>query len=775
MVAPFIGVILTLILYFSSHSIIQSHSDTLELLGEANLPQISKLSHLIVVLSENQIQLTDILINAFESLDEEQVYLQGRVVLNQLHDLESEFNAIFNVTRLIDDGSKANLIKKIKKEFINYRKTVINAIEISTVDVNHAKRELKNANKVRSLLNTDLLVLTKYHTQNLAASSKLIDNSLYDDDYLFVLTIILIVIMMSLSYLFANNLAFNLALLHKTLLKLSNGKTKINLPRQKDKYLEEISNAVCKFRDSLQRNEIQQTALERAFEKITDNEQRYSGMLKLIPTGIIAVDKNNNIVLFNKAAENIFEYQVDEVIRAPLTQLMPDKCSPDHGTCIKDIALSDINYEKSMTKCAVTGVKKGGDKLELEVRKSNLRLTKDNITVMAITDVTDRNKMEQTLRRAQKMDAVGQLCGGISHDFNNILSIILGNLELLERRLDDNNNVEKYTSTIRKSTQRAADLTRKLLGFSRHQATTLEITNINDLINDMKGLISRSLTPKVELHYQLSKNLKNTNINCGDFEDSLINLVLNARDAMPDGGTLTIETNNIILDEAYCALHHEVIPGDYIQLCISDTGQGIPSEQLEHVFEPFYTTKEQGKGTGLGLAMVFGFVSRSNASIDIYSEEKIGATFKINFPQTKLIENVEETVDRQPQLMPHGHETILVVDDEEELRILAQDTLQDLGYRVLTACDGLQAMEILACDNNIDILFTDVVMPGGVNGYQLAENVAINYPKLKVLLTSGYTEKALDYNKQEKFNTNILAKPYSLSSLAEHIRSTLDA
>lgn len=767
MLAPLIGVGLTLTLYFSSYSIIQQHTHALKQLSESNLPHISRLSHFTVSLSDNESKLSNLLLNAEQTLDEEQVFLQSKAIVNQLYQIEAEFNLIFSTET--KNTNKQNLYDRFKHKFINYKKAVLDAIEASTVDVKYAKRELVHANNIRQSLNTDVLLLSEYHTQNLADASTLIDESLHDKNDLLIITIFLIFLMLLISLWFANHLAISLGNIHKNLLNLSAGKTSINFPKVKDRYLEAIYKAVYKFKDTLQRNESQQIELENALETIKDSEQRYYGMLQLIPTGLVALDNERKIVLFNQAAELIFGYKSNEVIGQPLAMLIPDN----------DISISNkgalplIESKTILSGNTVTGVSKQGEEIKLEASQAHISLTNEDMTAIAVTDVTQRNKMDKTLRRAQKMDAVGQLCGGISHDFNNILNIILGNIDLLDLRINDE-SLKKYTSTIRKSTRRAADLTNKLLGFSRDQPTELSITNINDVINDLKGLIARSLTPEVEVYYHLEGDLKPVNIDIGDFEDSLINLVLNARDAMPEGGKLTIETRNRLLDESYCAQHHGTTPGEHVELCVSDNGQGISSEQIEHVFEPFYTTKEKGKGTGLGLAMVFGFISRSKATINIYSEENIGTAFKMYFPvSVRKQENVKD--NNAESIMPRGNETILVVDDEEGLRNLAQETLQNLGYTVLTANDASQAIDIYSNNRNIDLLFTDVVMPGGVNGYQLAEQLIELEPELKILLTSGYTEKALSNNEKEKFNSSLITKPYNLTLLAEQVRNTLDS
>ena len=357
---------------------------------------------------------------------------------------------------------------------------------------------------------------------------------------------------------------------------------------------------------------------------------------------------------------------------------------------------------------------------------------------------------------------------------NNILGIILGNVDLLKGQVAHEGKVLKRVEAIEHAAERAATLTKQLLGFSRQQATDVIAIDITRAISNMDSLTAITVTPEVEISQDFAKGLWLTDINLGDFQDALLNLILNARDAMPGGGRITIETRNITLDAAYCSRNPTAKVGEYVQLSISDTGKGITSEQQERIFEPFYTTKPVGKGTGLGLAMVFGFIERSDGHIKVYSEPGIGTTLHLYLPRSKEQEEAIGGVDQHLKKLPLGHETILVVDDEPGLLELAEDLLLSLGYRVLTASNGQQALERLVEEPDIVLLFSDVVMPGGINGYELAEKAASKKPGLKVLLTSGYTKKAIAQNGQARFDANLLGKPYTQSDLALRVRSLLD-
>jgi len=389
-------------------------------------------------------------------------------------------------------------------------------------------------------------------------------------------------------------------------------------------------------------------------------------------------------------------------------------------------------------------------------------------------DITERKKIEEALRRSQKMEAIGQLSGGIAHDFNNQLGIILGYLDFLKTLHPDEGKPRQWVQTATKATLRCTDLTRQLLAFSRRQSVKKEVVDINTSLRELETMIARSLTPEIEVQYFLADDLWLTEINAGEFQDVILNLSINARDAMPNGGKLLIETSNTYLDDHYTELNIGAKAGDHVQLMLSDTGIGMDKETLEHVFEPFFSTKPKDKGTGLGMAMVYGFVKRYHGHIKIYSELDIGTTIRLYLPRSNASEanTVNETIDDQKP--PCGSETILIVDDERDLLHLADDYLTSLGYKTYLAENARQALDLLATHKDIDCLFSDVVMPGGMNGYELAEQAGRENAKLKILLTSGFTSKTIAQNDQIRFTAQMLSKPYLKIDLAQHIRLLLD-
>ena len=419
---------------------------------------------------------------------------------------------------------------------------------------------------------------------------------------------------------------------------------------------------------------------------------------------------------------------------------------------------------------------KDGHNIATNFSTTTLHTTEGGVleSVAFVTDLTEQKIAEKALRRAQKMDAVGQLTGGIAHDFNNLLAVILGNLGLLRKQISEDEKAVERMDAMKKAGQRAANLTKQLLGFSRSKAQQQSVTEINRVIRDMDSLISRAMTPEIEVIHNFADGLWLAEIDPGDFEDTLLNLTINARDAMSGHGQLMIETRNVSVDAVLCVNNPGAKPGEYVELAVSDSGEGIPQERQEHIFEPFYTTKEQGQGTGLGLSMVFGFVKRSRGYINVYSEPGIGTTFRLYLPRAVGKEKFPGLNEEKVETLPQGQETILIVDDEEGLLDLAKELLETQGYRVLTANDGKGALERLNIEPTINLLFSDVVMPGGINGYELAEQATASRPGLKVLLTSGYTERAASRHGQDSLMTNLLSKPYNHSELAKRVRGVLD-
>ncbi len=392
-----------------------------------------------------------------------------------------------------------------------------------------------------------------------------------------------------------------------------------------------------------------------------------------------------------------------------------------------------------------------------------------------VNEAAERSKLAEQLRQSQKMEAIGQLAGGLAHDFNNMLSVILGSVELAKRGLAKaGGNPERYLDAAAAGVDRAAALTHRLLAFSRQQPLSPEPIDPNTMVSEMAELLARTLGGAVQLETVLAGGLWRTNADAGELESAILNLALNARDAMPEGGKLTIETSNAFLDEDYAARHIGVPSGQYVLIAVSDTGTGMSPELIERAFEPFFTTKPAGQGTGLGLSQVYGFVRQSGGHVKIYSEPIHGTTIKIYLPRHYGPAEPQDAPPALAALDPgQAGETILLVEDEERVRQLTADMLTRLGYRVLQADCAREAMRQLERNAEVDLLFTDIVMPDK-NGRELADEAGRLRPGLRVLFTTGYTRNAIVHNGILDAGVNLIGKPYSIDQLARKLREVLE-
>ena len=390
-----------------------------------------------------------------------------------------------------------------------------------------------------------------------------------------------------------------------------------------------------------------------------------------------------------------------------------------------------------------------------------------------VQDTTDQHEVAERLHQAHKMEAVGQLTGGVAHDFNNLLTVIMGNAELLKESLDEHPNLRVFADMTSKAAERGAELTNRLLAFARRQPLQPDVINTNKLVAGIEGLLRRALTEDIDIELVRGGGVWPIEVDAGQLESAVLNLAINARDAMPDGGKLTVETANAHLDDAYAQQHHEVEPGQYVMISVSDTGTGMAPDIVSRAFDPFYTTKPVGKGSGLGLSMVYGFVKQSGGHIKIYSESGEGTTIRMYFPRANTPGQAWAS-PAAPSLALVGTEHILVVEDDELVRSHVVSQLAGLGYRVTEASSGPAALHILSQGTDIDLLFTDVVMPGGVNGRQLAEQAMALCPGLKVLYTSGYTENAIVHHGRLDRGVHLLTKPYRRHELAAKVRKVLE-
>ncbi len=388
-----------------------------------------------------------------------------------------------------------------------------------------------------------------------------------------------------------------------------------------------------------------------------------------------------------------------------------------------------------------------------------------------LRDVTSAKAIEEQLRQLQRIDAIGRLTGGVAHDFNNLLAIIHGNSELIRTKLEDGTETAEMADDVVNASARGAELVRRLLAFARMQHLEPEAVDLGARLSNVVALLERSLGEKINVRVKAAKKLWHAIVDPTQVDDALVNLAINARDAMPNGGTLTIETQNVTLDEDYAAHHVEVTPGDYVMMAVSDTGTGMTPEVIARAFEPFFTTKEEGQGTGLGLSQVFGWVKQSGGHIKIYSELGHGTTIKLYLPRAK---SHGDTKVAEPDVAtPQGDETIFVVEDNPNVRRTVIRQLHDLGYRTIEAESGAEAIRRAREGAAFDLLLTDVVMPGGMTGYQLADKLRIERADIRVLFTSGYTELAAATGQAARKEA-LLSKPYRKQDLGRAVRLALD-
>jgi len=434
---------------------------------------------------------------------------------------------------------------------------------------------------------------------------------------------------------------------------------------------------------------------------------------------------------------------------------------------------TDITHQRA----AEAALREQADTLAQQVRhreraEDQLRQLNETLEARVIAEIAERRQAEVKLSQSQKMETVGKLTGGVAHDFNNLLQVVSGNLALLAKDIAGNERAEKRVSNAMAGVSRGAKLASQLLAFGRRQALEPKVVNISRFVQGMDDMLRRAIGEAVEVETVVAGGLWNTFIDPAQIENALLNLAINARDAMDGQGKLTIELSNAHLDELYARTHDEVTPGQYVLLAVTDTGTGMSPEIIDKVFEPFFSTKAEGKGSGLGLSMVYGFVKQSGGHVKIYSEVGHGTTIKLYLPRALQAEDMEVNVDNGP--IAGGTETVLVVEDDEEVRETVVALLADLGYRVLKAVDAASALNVIDSGIPIDILFTDVVMPGNLKSPELARKAKERLPEIAVLFTSGYTENSIVHGGKLDAGVELLSKPYTRDALAKKFRHVIN-
>jgi PAS domain S-box-containing protein len=543
--------------------------------------------------------------------------------------------------------------------------------------------------------------------------------------------------------------------------------------RAKKRGEDEIGLLFDQFNSMLDRIQQRDTELQEAHNELENRVVERTSFLNALiensPLAILVLDSGKKVQLCNPAFEILFQCAQQEIIGKAVVELFPNEktlaeASVDSGTISNRTSVSLTTRRK----------RRDGSYVDVELHLVPLTVHGRVLGSLGIyQDVTERGVLEKQLRMAQKMEAVGRLSGGIAHDFNNLLGVILGYIQVIKRNLVSGTSLYEYAEEIEKASQRAVALTRQLLAFSRQQVLEPVILNLNTLIADMQKMLPRLIGEDIDLNLILDPALGQVKADPGQLEQVMMNLAVNARDAMPDGGKLTIQTSDAEIDMAFAREHPGSVPGKYVMLAVTDIGTGMDPETQAQIFEPFYTTKGRDKGTGLGLATVYGVVKQSNGYITVDSEKGKGSSFTIYLP--RIEQDVLAPSKSGPE--PHnvrGSETILLVEDAEALRRLAELFLKENGYRVVAAVDGSEAQKVAAqISGPIDLLLTDVVMPG-INGRVLAERLAPSHPGMKVLYMSGYTDSFIAGHGVLEPGTHLLRKPFTEEVLIRKVREVLD-
>jgi PAS domain S-box-containing protein len=515
------------------------------------------------------------------------------------------------------------------------------------------------------------------------------------------------------------------------------------------------------------------TERRRAEEEIRAANETLSALIEASPVAIVGLDRELNVQTWNRTAERIFGFAAAEMLGEQYAAIVPEDGREGLERLVERLLGGEI-----IRNARVQRRRKDGTLLEINASGTVL-FGRDGTArgfVIALEDITERQLIEDQLRQSQKMEAVGQLTGGLAHDFNNLLGVIIGNLDLLRDQLGTEPETADIIDQALEAALRGADLNRQLLAFARRQPLQPQRIDINALVARAAKLLARTLGETIEVRLSLAVDIGTGLADPTQLETALTNLAVNARDAMPQGGRLTIATHNVVLDADYAAVNQEVQGGDYVALEITDSGTGMAPEVLARAFEPFFTTKEAGKGTGLGLSMVFGFAKQSGGHVKIYSEVGHGTTVRLYLPRAadETADNTTDTSGKAAPL-PRGRETVLVVEDNEKLRRVLLRQLAELGYAVIEAEDAREALALLRTGRPVDLLLTDIAMPGGMNGWELAREAARLRPGIKALYTSGFPNAAFGTGSALPEGALLLGKPYRTEELARLLREAVAA
>lgn len=514
-------------------------------------------------------------------------------------------------------------------------------------------------------------------------------------------------------------------------------------------------------------------------QALRDSQERLESIISSAMDAIITVNDRQQIVVFNRAAEQIFRCPPEQALGQSLEKFIPEKFREVHRQHVQRFGDTGVTTRSLYSPGTLMGLRANGEEFPVEATISQVKTASERLYTVIVRDVSARKRSEDELRHAQKMEAVGHLAGGIAHEFNNYLGIIMGYSDLLAQDENQNESVRLTVSEINTATQKAASLTRQLLAFSRKQILEPSVLDLNASILETHKLLHRLIPANIDITPVLQPNLGRVKADPAQIQHILINLAVNARDAMPQGGKISIETANVELDEEFASRNPDVRAGDYVMFSVTDTGQGIDRETLARIFEPFFTTKKDGKGTGLGLSTTYGIVKQSSGHISVASVLGRGTTFRIYLPRVSG-DSVAASPSGQVQAnelrlesATPNVETILLVEDESALRRLMRTKLESQGYKILEAKDGADALSICQQESGIDLMVSDLAMPG-MTGLELKDKVAALRPNMKFLLISGYTKDVVGSPQQIMPFGEFLEKPFLPGDLLRRVRELLN-
>jgi PAS domain S-box-containing protein len=508
----------------------------------------------------------------------------------------------------------------------------------------------------------------------------------------------------------------------------------------------------------------------RAAQELRESEARYRDFFEGSDLGIQVGSPDEGRIFANYACAQLFGYDSpQELLAVPRHGLVAEHDQQR----VDDFHAAFFKGEIATPSYEVDGLRKDGSIVPVQVFARLIQWEGKDAVQRTYIDLTDRKRAEERLRQSQKMEVVGQLTGGIAHDFNNFLTVVLGNLELLDRRVKDS-DLSRLVHNAINASRRGAELTQRLLAFSRKQTLMPELIDVNELVRSMSNLMSRTLGATIDIEIIAATDPWSCKVDSAQLESAILNLAINARDAMPRGGKLSIKTENRALNETDVELMSGVAPGEFVMISVSDTGTGMSSAVADRAIEPFFTTKEVGAGSGLGLSMVHGFISQSQGYVGIESQPGAGTTVNLFLPRSTAGPGKARAVLKRKIPESRG-ETILVVEDDPEVCVLTIEMLHELGYNVISAANGREAEDAMQRTMKIDLVFTDVVLSGGMSGVDIAERAMERIPGIKILYTSGYAEDVLTEHGQTIQEIHLVGKPFEMEYLARKVREILDA